>query len=368
MHLATLNNFLSACGQLHPMVNVKNVIIALIDRLALFAQRNDSGGIPADIQLFDVFSEEIAAIINGREGMPPEDIVALQVSLINMAHKCYGGRKQYVDTVLEVTKKLFDNIGLDRVEYGTPVGREMEKLLKIPVTNYNNVLTVLSLPSFAPLLGIFDFEGRRAVSVFLAENAIDHSTLITTADEVDLSLTLAAPLVADQEDGPKADEWEDPDEFSEEQSLMGRLIHLFVSDDADQQYQILSTARKHFGMGGPRRIATSLPPIIIAAFKLAKRFYALKEQVREFTLFDIFLILLKGYFYVGRQVGEEGGQDLPVLPLDDRRPGQSRPGRAAPQDVPAGRTRAGQDHLRGAGDDGIRVHVAGVLALRGRDL
>ena len=80
MHLATLNNFLSACGQLHPMVNVKNVIIALIDRLALFAQRNDSGGIPSDIQLFDVFSEEIANIIGGREGnMPPEDIVALQV-------------------------------------------------------------------------------------------------------------------------------------------------------------------------------------------------------------------------------------------------------------------------------------------------
>ena len=44
MHLATLNNFLNACGQLHVMVNVKNVIISLIDRLALFAQREDSGG------------------------------------------------------------------------------------------------------------------------------------------------------------------------------------------------------------------------------------------------------------------------------------------------------------------------------------
>ena len=55
MHLATLNNFLSACGQLHPMVNVKNVIIALIDRLALFAQRNpdSGGGIPSEIQGHD---------------------------------------------------------------------------------------------------------------------------------------------------------------------------------------------------------------------------------------------------------------------------------------------------------------------------
>ncbi len=51
-HLATLNNFLAACGQLHPMVNVKNIIISLIDRLALYAQREDeAGGIPSDIQL-----------------------------------------------------------------------------------------------------------------------------------------------------------------------------------------------------------------------------------------------------------------------------------------------------------------------------
>ena len=42
------------------MVNVKNIIISLIDRLAQFAQREDgSGGIPRDIQLFDIFSKEI---------------------------------------------------------------------------------------------------------------------------------------------------------------------------------------------------------------------------------------------------------------------------------------------------------------------
>ena len=57
MHLATLSSFLNACGQLHPSVNVKNVVIALIDRLAAFATREDSGGIPEDIQLFNIFSE-----------------------------------------------------------------------------------------------------------------------------------------------------------------------------------------------------------------------------------------------------------------------------------------------------------------------
>jgi hypothetical protein len=31
---------------------------------------------------------------------------------------------------------------------------------------------------------------------------------------------------------------EDVEEFTEEQSLMGRLVHLFRADSADQQYQV----------------------------------------------------------------------------------------------------------------------------------
>ncbi|QQP54246.1 Vacuolar protein sorting-associated protein 35, partial [Caligus rogercresseyi] len=107
MHLVTLRPFLNACGQLHEKVNVKNVIISLIDRLALYASREDVGWIPKDVQLFDIFSQEVASIISG------QDIVSLQVSLSNMAYKCYPERVDYVDTVLHVTKQLFDNIQLE---------------------------------------------------------------------------------------------------------------------------------------------------------------------------------------------------------------------------------------------------------------
>ena len=81
-----------------------------------------------------------------------------------------------------------------------------------------------------------------------------------------LILNFSKPALP-QEDGPKAGEWDDPEEFAEEQGLMGRLIHLLVSSDPDQQYNILSTARKHFGAGGAKRIESSLPPIVIAAYR-----------------------------------------------------------------------------------------------------
>jgi vacuolar protein sorting-associated protein 35 len=66
-HLQTLNAFLKSCAELQIGVNVKNIIISLIDRLATFSQRADAAvgtaGIPSDVRLFDVFSDQVATII-----------------------------------------------------------------------------------------------------------------------------------------------------------------------------------------------------------------------------------------------------------------------------------------------------------------
>ena len=45
-----------------------------------FDRDDGTGGIPKELQLFDIFSQEISSIISGRKEMPPEDIVSLQVN------------------------------------------------------------------------------------------------------------------------------------------------------------------------------------------------------------------------------------------------------------------------------------------------
>lgn len=123
-------------------------------------------------------------------------------------------------------------------------------------------------------------------------------------------MNLVSTLIQDQPDQP-ADE-PDPEDFAEEQSLVGRFIHLLHSDDPDQQYlvgslsfraqnwmlksepaanlrnsecfnlklclltlvggQILNAARKHFGAGGNQRIRYTLPPLVFAAYQLSFRY------------------------------------------------------------------------------------------------
>lgn len=154
--------------------------------------------------------------------------------------------------------------------------------MKIPVDFYNNMLTVLTLEHYAPLLKYFDYEGRKLMAVYALTNVLDNETLLPQQEQVDAILSISAPLIQDQPDQPNIEE--DPEDFAEEQGLLGRLIHLFKSDTPDQQYMILSAARKHFSQGGKKRIKYTLPPIVFQAYQLAFTYKKLKDEVRILLL------------------------------------------------------------------------------------
>lgn len=46
------------------------------------------------------FSVQVASIIANRQKLPPEDMVALQVALVNLALKCYPHKVEYIDKVM----------------------------------------------------------------------------------------------------------------------------------------------------------------------------------------------------------------------------------------------------------------------------
>ena len=90
---------------------------------------------------------------------------------------------------------------------------------------------------------------------------------------------MLAPLITDQPD--QVATGQDAEDFAEEQNLMARMIHLLAAEDSDldQQYRMLTSARKQFGAGGPRRIPFTLPPLIYEAFILARKYFKIREQV-----------------------------------------------------------------------------------------
>jgi len=275
-HLQTLRIFLQACADLHENVNVKTIIISLISRLAQFATREEGTGIPSDIQLFEIFSAQINQVVQNRPDMPPEDIVSLNVALINLALKCYPGRYDFVDKVLETTEEIFHKLNLDHLEHNSAVSKELLKLMMIPVDNYSDISTLLKLQHYGALFEYFDYDARRNLSLHIVNNALESGNCIGTSEEADALLTMLSPLIVDQKDQPE-DEL-DAEDFSEEQHTVARFINLLEATEPDQQYVILNTARKHFGNGGNKRLRFTLPVLVFSAFKLSYQYKAISEE------------------------------------------------------------------------------------------
>lgn len=59
-HLYTLNVFLKSCCELQPSVNVKTIVILMINRLTIFTFQNSNA---SEVKLFEVLTEQIANII-----------------------------------------------------------------------------------------------------------------------------------------------------------------------------------------------------------------------------------------------------------------------------------------------------------------
>jgi len=68
-HLHTLETYLASCAQLQEAVNVKDIIIALMNKLAAFAHDSPQS-IPADMEMFPLFHKVSTATSHTQHGTP----------------------------------------------------------------------------------------------------------------------------------------------------------------------------------------------------------------------------------------------------------------------------------------------------------
>lgn len=279
-HIRTLEDYLKSCVDLHEEVNIKNIIVSLVDRFVKtnipFDVKTESGS-KVQQSLFDIFSKQISEIISSRPNMQIQDIVALHTTVLNLAVKCYTDRLDYVDKVLEITETIFNSLNLDHIQSNTQVSKELIKMLKIPIDLYKNVLILLKIKHYSTVYEHLDYLGRKTICQYLLNNALENETLISTPEDVDSLMQLINPLIVDANDKP-TDYEEDSEDFMEEQTLVSRLIHLMRSNNLDEQFIILNTARKHFGNSGKERIKFTLPPIIFKAYELAYKYKDASEK------------------------------------------------------------------------------------------
>ena len=277
-HLQCLDMYIAAVAKLNPSVNVKQIVISLIDRFSKYAARSlddktGETGIPADLELFDVFWEQITELMDNRPEFTIEDISSLLLSSCTLATNCYPERLEYIDCILGLAQnKVLESRKLDPL--ATKLGdteESLEKLLLGIVNSYkHDLLILIKLPSgknssgnnhgdkvggyFTELLFLLPYGIRRTVAhmsmEFMIKAAVEKGFMLSSSSGVEFILgELCSIVVHDQIDGNLFGSYasRNPSETSilsenegpfdwdnamNEQTMMAKVAHLIDSPGA----------------------------------------------------------------------------------------------------------------------------------------
>lgn len=110
-HLRTLEQLLSTCTSLLETVNVKEILVSAMNRIAGFAEE-EPDAIPADINAFEIFNRHCASVIQARQQkMGVGGVLELQAALLGFSVQAYPAHLDYVDHVLAFCSNILDAMG-----------------------------------------------------------------------------------------------------------------------------------------------------------------------------------------------------------------------------------------------------------------
>lgn len=361
-HLHTLDLFLNATCNLNPSVSIKKIILALVYRLADYAQRlKENGGDPAvtvttslekldingqktpasneneqkeedeqpaqengeeegqegetskpsvaeegsteEINLFEVFWKHLENLMTIRPEMSQDDINALLVGITRLCLNCYPDNLDYIDRILSFAK--------EHSHEGTTngpgvVGDNLQKLLLELIDYFPNLLTVLSIPSYVPLLSSQPLSTQKSVAGAVLASVLKDESKIETVDDVNGVFGLLGVVIKDgscvensssQEvelpGGPstgvegggklsKAEDGEPSLDVLIDQSKLAKVVHLLYNKDTDVHSKLLRAARQALSEGKDK-IKYTYPAFVTAALKLVRRYKAKSSSDSEWS-------------------------------------------------------------------------------------
>lgn len=236
-------------------------------------------GIPENVKLFEIFYEQVAALVKMAR-LPIQDTIALLVSLANLALSIYPDRLDYVDRVLDFANERVAQYANSADLHSQASQSNILNLLLAPLQAYLSLFTALALPNFVPLLHSQPYPTRRAVAGEVARSLLRNQTKISSVDNLESVLEILKVLIKEGAQqptgypgGPLQRKGMETDETIEEQGWLARIVHLIQGPDNDTQFKLLQAARKAFSEGS-ERVKYTTPALITSSLKLARRFKA----------------------------------------------------------------------------------------------
>mmetsp|Transcript_33662 Transcript_33662/g.79874 ORF Transcript_33662/g.79874 Transcript_33662/m.79874 type:complete len:844 (+) Transcript_33662:247-2778(+) len=264
-HVRTLSVLLGACPELQSGVKVHVIMSGLMNRLARYAKGNSEVKHAFDeVDAFGSLCAATQSVASTRAEMPAAEIASLYAALLSFAAEVHPDKNKYVNVVMESCCKVLE-------PRGTISDRAAEKqavdLLVAPLDKLG-LAEVLRMPAYPQMMALLAPATRKELCVTICRAMVRSQSRMTNTEDLGRLFGLIDMLIQDQPgDGPL----EDDEDFREEQNLVARIVHLFRSDDLDEQMELLQEARKRFRLGGHLRLRHTLRPLCFSALRLVRQ-------------------------------------------------------------------------------------------------
>lgn len=220
--LATLEAFMGMCSELVKGVNMRTILVSMIDRLTRFAASSTEGAEATRIaNAFHVFRSELPGVMK-RQGKSLALIDRLYIyqSLMSFALQAEPDRTDYVDVVLgfcvadmddtedEDNRPKSDDISkrdLQRNEKARlcePLRPEDERLtmkvLSMPLESFKSVGATLKLENYVVLQRFLTYENQKLLAARLLMSANEYEPCIHDVTMLERLFQFVKPLVQDE--------------------------------------------------------------------------------------------------------------------------------------------------------------------------
>lgn len=303
-HLNTLEKLLSACLRVQPGVDLKQVVVTLMNRLAkyvggLSGETEEEGGITdlekaiGDVDVFGLFRLHLAQMVDRPEAQ--EDVPSLleiQLAFLSFTLKLYPEKLDHVDVILNGTVNLL----LRHLGYGQDgssqklTGAGVETVVEILAQPVQSPLglQVLVLEHYPNVLQLLQHSARKEVALQIAQIVLDRNLILKTEEDVKRLFRFLAPLLVDDSESvvpigqqQAALSPEELTEFLQEQETVCQLVHQIQNKNSDKMFQLFVLVRSFFGPGGPTRMSVTLPTLLYKVLDLVPHVRKRELQVQN---------------------------------------------------------------------------------------
>lgn len=236
--LATLESFMAMCGQLIRGVNMRTILVSIVDRLTRFAKSSDEGAEAARAaNAFHIFRTEMPDVMRQQgASLVLTDRLRIYQSLMSFALCAEPDRSDYIDHVLgfcvadiDCAQSSNDESALYSESASSPQNRRgranrvlssgdewlVVKVLTMPLETLNNVGAILKLENYVTLQRYLTYENQKALAGRLLVSANEYDPCIRDVGMLGKLFQFVSSLVRDEPSGDLEDIRDDSDEPSE---------------------------------------------------------------------------------------------------------------------------------------------------------